>query len=142
MTTKPALDYFFQQTRGMTPSPRFFSRKTLMDDLNRGVRRLPDYAYMTNAVSSHASIQFAMHLKSILGNSFEGKQAEMTYKNNNYMLKVITRSNHEVVFSGVGAGYFGEGSRTAYDILKLFGFSEEQRQKLWERENFKLYRRD
>lgn len=132
----PPLGFFYAQ--GTAPDRRGFAYLTLKRDLERGVHRLPDYAYMRHWGSSRASLHFALHLRNILGHLFQGKQATMTYRNGDYRLSVITVGNLEIVYTGVGSGYFGEGSRTAYDILKLMGFPEKKLEKIWTQENFRI----
>lgn len=133
-------DYFGLPLHGVHAKLGLISVNKFKYDLQRGVKRLPDYAFSSAGGASLTSLQFLMVCYNHL--ELKGVSAKMSYKNNKYLLEVNLLSGHLLVFTGVGSGYVGEGSRTAYDILKACGFSESQLNNIWNRENFRIFRRN
>lgn len=111
------------------------NKRLFKQDLDRGVKRLPDYAYMKGAISTTDTLRYFCFLATL----YDMRQvisAKMEYKRNKYTFTLYTSTGHTFVFSGASGGYFGTGSRATYDILKFCGFKEEQYQRAFHYENF------
>jgi hypothetical protein len=109
-------------------------------DAKRGVRRLSDEAYCRHYGSTRDSLIFLLIVSSEM--SCEAVRAELTHSaKQHFTLKVHLKTGYTLVFKGVAGGYFGEGSRGCYDILKFCGFNEKQCQKVWTNETFTCSRR-
>lgn len=114
--------------------------RNLRHDIKRGVMTLSEDAYCRFWGVTHTSIAFALALQQVFNGTLVGKRAAMKYFEhfNHFILRVKTTSGHEIVFRGVSSGYYGEGPRGAYDILKTFGFNDRQCKVVFEKENFEL----
>ena len=147
MTTGiPKVEYYYYSENTFTPARirSMVNIPLLIEDLKRGVTTLSEDAYCKGWGSTQTSIAFATVLMGVLG-SLSGKEgvtakhAKMTLtKKHHYTLKIETFSGYTLVFKGVSGGYYGEGSRGAHDVLKLFGFDARQCSRVFERENFEL----
>ena len=115
----------------------------LQRDIARGVKQLSDSSYCESYGSTNTSLFFLNKLQSILGtHSLQAKFATLEVtKQGNSRLRVQTFSGFELIFTGVAGGYFGEGSRGCRDILKAVGFSENQYNKPFTDETFKVFKR-
>lgn len=114
----------------------------LMEDVRRGVRRLSDHSYVKMYGSAEASLFFTLVLNRTLGaNHLKGKRAVMTYRDNRYVLTITTTTGFELVFTGLGSGYHGQGAKACRDILKFFGFSKKQYEKPFTDETFTVFKR-
>lgn len=139
-TNKPAGNFFYLEDSTIQNFTRTVNARAIFNDVQRGVRRLNEEAYCQSYGVTRSSLAFAIIVNQMVG--ITAKRAELTYTpQKHYTLKVFTRSGFEVVFKGVSGGYFGEGARGCYDILKFCGFSEEQCQRVWENENFTVSKR-
>lgn len=148
MTTKmpkiPKPEYYYY-------SPNIFTEarirsvvnvNALMQDLQRGVTTLSEEAYCRGWGSTQTSLAFAVALIKVLEQAkgqdgVTARRADMTLSDkHHYTLRVTTFSGYDIVFKGVSGGYYGEGTRGAHDILKLFGFNEKQCNRAFEHEQF------
>lgn len=113
----------------------------LKADIARGVVRLPEYAYVASWGSTLGSLRFLNALMRFFDVT-TAHRAKLSYDpRHHYTLSVFLKNGPELVFKGVSGGYYGEGPRGCYDILKACGFSERQCQKVWTNETFLVYKR-
>ncbi|WP_454054126.1 hypothetical protein [Clostridium sp. Marseille-Q7071] len=87
--------------------------------------------------STQRSVEFLKRYKDAFGNVIS---AEMYGKENevNYKLVLINDKNEEIhLINSCSCGYWGEGPRGTYDILKLCGFNITE-EFIMENESFKL----
>lgn len=133
----PVGEYFSLPTRNIPNS--VVNMSSLRYDLQRGVKRLGDYAYCSMAGTTFGSLKFLESVAHLIPT--KGVSAKMEVVGNVYQLSILLESGHTLVFRGIGSGYFGEGSRGAYDILKFCGFSPTQCNNVWSKESFRVYKR-
>lgn len=137
---KPYFNYFYLDDSGANPVGNV-NMKLLQHDIQRGVKRLPEYAYTRNWGSTRGSMQFMNALRRLI-NVENAKRAVLTYSHeHHFVLTIYTTDGYTLVFKGVSGGYTGEGTRGCYDILKVCGFREEQCQKVWKSETFTVFKR-
>ena len=113
---------------------RTINVRALKDDIARGVKNLSEDAYCSGYGSTRSSLSFFLVLSKLM--NIQPSSARMTYKNYNYRLEVLTVDGYRLIFKGVSAGYYGEGSRGTHDILLALKFSKEQRAKVWKENEF------
>lgn len=109
---------------------------TLKRDLERGVKHINTRSYMTENLCgvTQFDIRFLEQISKLIW--LNGKRAVMDYDpRHSWILRVYTHNGYSFVFNGVSSGYGGEGTRGAYDILKLFGFNDKQCKKVFQRCN-------
>lgn len=132
--------YFYLEDSYAQPLPNNVKMKELVQDVKRGVKRLSEDAYCPYWGSTTSSLRFFIALRQ--GIDVRAKKAELRYsQKNHFTLFVETFSGYTLMFKGCSGGYYGEGSRGCYDILKACGFSEEQCQRVFEKETFTVTRR-
>lgn len=113
---------------------------TFLNDVQNGVKRLAEYSYVPYYGTTQGSLRFMNLLRNHI--DVRGKSAQLKYtQKKGFSLTVETFSGYELFFKGIGGGYFGEGSRGTYDILKACGFSEEQCSNAFKKEEFRVYKR-
>lgn len=114
---------------------------TFLRDLKRGVKHINSQAYM---VENYSGItQFDMKFLDIASRYLwlNGKRAVMTFSPRQWWtLTVYTHNGYTFIFKGVSAGYYGEGTRGAHDVLKMFGFNAAQCEKAFKHETFTVNR--
>lgn len=116
--------------------------KTLGRDIERGVRRLSEWAYNPNWGSTRSSMRFLNALIDAGIDIQNAYRAELRHNQKDwYTLFVYTIDGYTLMFKGVSGGYYGEGTRGCYDILKACGFNEKQCQKVWHNESFKVVKK-
>jgi hypothetical protein len=126
---------FFYLNDGQSNPVSHVKSRLLISDIQRGVKRLSESAFLDQWGSTRASMRFMNALRRTI--DVTATRAQLKYSQlNHYTLVVYTRSGFELVFKGVSGGYHGEGTRGCYDILKLCGFSETQCQKVWSQQTF------
>ena len=121
-----------------------FNSARLRYDLERGVTTLNEDAYTkVGTGATRFSLCFLVILAHFLPSEhLKGKKAKITFSNrSHFRLFVETSTGYLFRFDGIGSGYFGEGSRGAYDILRFFGFSHEQAERVFKNEQLTLYKR-
>lgn len=132
---------FFYLTSSYANPTGHVKVRLLHQDLARGVKRLSEEAYCPNWGSTSTSLRFMNTLLSIFGD-LNVVRAELRYsKAKHFTLVLKTMYEQELIFKGVSGGYYGEGSRGCYDILKACGFSEKQIERVWTSEQFVITRR-
>jgi hypothetical protein len=101
-------------------------KKILKRDIERGVKFLSDIAYSPAGGSTRGSTLFLLELKKHidLGKVY---RADLTYVNGrkHYTVKLFTTDGYTIMLKGISFGYFGEGSRGSYAVLKECGFNEK-----------------
>lgn len=141
MTTKvPKVEYYYINSHVYTPNRirSLVNLSALADDIERGVTLLTEDAYTQHYGVTQTSLAFALAVKRYTGEQV-AKRAVMTYSQKHYYtLRLETFNGFTFVFKGVAGGYYGEGSRGAHDILKLFGFDNRQCSVVFEKEKFEL----
>lgn len=132
---------FFSLTSSFANPTGHVKVRLIHQDLARGVKRLSEEAYCPNWGSTSTSLRFMNALLSIFGN-LNVVRAELRYSEAKHFTLVLkTIYDQEIIFKGVSGGYYGEGSRGGYDILKACGFSPKQLERIWTNEKFVITRR-
>jgi hypothetical protein len=137
---KPHFDFYYLNDSHANPVGHVKGRQLALD-IQRGVKRLPEYAFVDGWGSTQGSMRFMNALRKFV-NVELAYRAELRYtQRDHFTLVVWTRDGFELVFKGVSGGYHGEGTRGCYDILKVCGFNEAQCQKVWANETFTVIKR-
>jgi hypothetical protein len=137
---KPHFGFYSLNDRMSDPVGHVKMRQ-LAYDIQRGVKRLPEDAFVEGWGSTYASLRFMNALRKFI-NIENAHRAELKFNQRNwYTLVIHTRDGFELVFKGVSGGFHGEGPRGCYDILKVCGFNEAQCQKVWTNETFTVIKR-
>jgi hypothetical protein len=137
---KPSFGFYYLGDQHASPVGHVKGRQ-LAFDIQRGVKRLPEYAYIDSWGSTQSSMRFMNALRNVI-NVDLANRAELRYsQRDHFTLMVWTKDGFELVFKGVSGGYHGEGTRGCYDILKVCGFNEAQCQKVWTNETFTVIKR-
>ncbi len=140
---KPGYGDYFYLTESYSYPKGHVQVRVLANDIQTGVKRLAEYAYCSAYGVTRTSMRFMNALIHLLGQeAIQGVKAELAYsQKHHFTLTVHTISGFELVFKGVSGGYYGEGTRGCYDILKVCGFNEKQCQRAFEKETFTASRR-
>jgi hypothetical protein len=111
---------------------------TLRRDLNRGVKFLNEKAYHISYGATRSSIRFFAYLSSQIDVT-NVYRAKLTLSQRHWFtLRLWTTDGYLIMLKGVSGGYFGEGTRGCYDILKACGFNERQCWKAFKEEQFEV----
>jgi hypothetical protein len=116
----------------------------LKADLERGVMHIKDKNYnpWCNGVTKYSLIFFNHIMKNHGEKVGKVISAELKYDmKNHHRLYLKTENGYELSFYGCSSGYYGEGSRGSADILERCGFTEKQIQRVFKKENFKVFKR-
>lgn len=138
----PKQEYYYLDYYSNTQYWNGFKTKTLQADVQRGVTTLSETAYTDGYGSTRGSLCYLLVLFKLFGKQLTGTKAQMTVdKRHNYRFRVETAEGFTLVFEGVSAGYYGEGTRGCHDILKALGFSQKQCNYPFQKETFTCSRR-
>lgn len=141
--TKPSNGGYFYLHDSVRLNPTGYVKiKSIVSDVERGVKRLSEDAYCPSHGVTQTSLRFMTALVGLFGiEPLRAKTAELRYsKKHHFTLVVETVLGFTIVFKGVSGGYYGEGSRGCYDLLKAFGYSDKQCEQVFHKETFRLQR--
>lgn len=136
---KPHFEYFYLNDHFISNTKYIkIKTRTLKKDIERGVKFLSEWSYCEKWGATPSSLRFLNALKKHI-NVKSAIKAELVYsQKKHWTLYIYTNEGYTLLFKGVSGGYYGQGTRGCYDILKACGFNERQCQKTWKNGTFKV----
>jgi hypothetical protein len=125
---------------------KFIQTKTLGNDINRGVKFLSESSYSNALGCTKSSILFIMKLRNRI-NLSKVYRVDLKYTPTKhwYTVELFTKDGFHIQLKGCSYGYYGEGSRGTYAVLKECGFDEKRIQRIFEigadKKSIRMYRR-
>lgn len=111
---------------------------TLKADLQRGVKRLPEYAYSKQWGSTSGSLRFFNVLMKYIDVTKVNRAKLKHSLPHHFTMELYHPEGFTIVLKGVSGGYFGEGSRGCHDVLLACGFNQVQANKAFSHEQFEV----
>ena len=125
---------------------KFIRTRTLRKDLERGVKFLSETSYSNANGSTKSSALFMLKLKNLIDiTKVYRVDLKYTPTRHWYTLELYTTDGFHIQLKGCSYGYYGEGSRGTYAVLRECGFSEKRIQRIFEhgadKKSIRMYRR-
>jgi hypothetical protein len=112
---------------------KFIKRNTLKSDINRGVKFLSERSYSNVTGSTKSSALFMLQVKKVIDLT-KVYRVDLKYTSNKhwYTVELFTKDGYHIQLKGCSYGYYGEGSRGTYAVLRECGFPEKRIQRIFE----------
>lgn len=124
---------------------RFIRTKILRNDLARGVKFLSESSYSIINGSTKSSAIFMLKLKNLIDITKVYRVDLKKTTRHWYTLELYTKDGFHIQLKGCSYGYYGEGSRGSYAVLRECGFDEKRIQRIFEhgadKKSIRMYRR-
>lgn len=107
----------------------FIKRNILKSDIVRGVKFINEQAYSNVCGSTRSSALFIQQVAKYINLSLVYR---VDLKHNNkhwYTVRLFTKDGYVIQLKGCSYGYYGEGSRGTYAVMKECGFDPKKFEK-------------
>lgn len=107
----------------------FIKRNILKSDIERGVKFINEQAYSNVCGSTRSSALFIQQVAKFVDLS---NVYRVDLKHNNrhwYTVRLFTKTGYVINLKGCSYGYYGEGSRGTWAVLKACGFNPNKFEK-------------